>query len=96
MCEIGWDIHDIEYNQNNLTVFNGDLIMPGFKNRPVGRIGLVKNSVGKDFDGKLHYLCLEYEIKEEGECLQNFSRKDLDLMCKLIINRIERCIVKEG
>lgn len=96
LCEIGWQIYDIEYDYTKSLVFSGDLIMPGFKNKPDGRIKLVKNCVGENFDGKFHYLCLEYEIKEEEKCLQNFSRKDVDLMCKLIINRIERCMVKEG
>lgn len=96
LLEIGWEIYDVDYDCNITTVFGGDLIMPGFKNKPIGRIRLVKNCAGRDFDGKLHYLCIEYEIKEEEKCLQNFSRKDVDLMYKLIINRIERCIVKEG
>jgi hypothetical protein len=96
LLEVGWDIYDIDYDVNSLTVFNGKLIMPGYNNRPVGRIGLVKNCAGKDFDGKLHYLCVEYEYNYENKDGQNgfaqgvFTREDIDSMRTIIINRIQR------
>jgi hypothetical protein len=92
LLEVGWNIHDINYDINSLTVFNGDLIMPGYNNRPVGRIGLVKNCAGKDFDGKLHYLCVEYEYNyKNDEFAQGaFAREDINLMQTIIINRIQR------
>jgi hypothetical protein len=92
LLEIGWEIYDIEYDCRKQIVFNGDLIMPKYSNRPVGRIGLVKNTTGKEFDGKLHYLTVEYEFNEKDKGLENFSRSDVDIMRKMIINRIERCI----
>jgi hypothetical protein len=69
--------------------------MPKYSNKPIGRIVLVKNTTGKDFDGKLHYLTVEYEFNEKDKSLGNFSREDVDIMRKMIINRIERCIIKE-
>lgn len=95
LLEIGWEIYDIEYDCRRQIVFNGDLIMPKYSNKPIGRIGLVKNATGKDFDGKLHYLTVEYEFNEKDKSLANFSREDVDIMSKTIINRIERCIIKE-
>ena len=96
LLEIGWEIYDIEYDHRRQTVFNGYLIMPKYSNGPVGRISLVKNITGKEFDGKLHYLIVEYEFDEKGKSLENFSRVDVDIMCKMIIDRIERCVIKEG
>lgn len=95
LLEVGWDICDINYDNNNSIVFNGYLVMPGYANKPTGRISLVKNCKGKDFDGKLHYLSIEYEFSENDKKPENFSRIDVDIMNKIIINRIERCIVKE-
>lgn len=95
LLEIGWEIYDIEYDCRRQIVFNGDLIMPKYSNKPIGRIGLVKNATGKEFDGKLHYLSVEYEFSEKDNGLGNFSRADVDIMRKAIINRIERCIIKE-
>ena len=96
LLEIGWEIYDIEYDHRRQTDFNGYLIMPKYSNGPVGRISLVKNTTGKEFDGKLHYLIVEYEFDEKGKSLENFSRVDVDIMCKMIIDRIERCVIKEG
>ena len=94
LLEIGWEIYDIEYDHRRQTVFNGDLIMPKYINKPIGRISLIKNAVGKEFDGKLHYLNVEYEFSEKDKSLENFSRADVDIMYKMIINRIKRCVIK--
>jgi hypothetical protein len=95
LLEIGWEIYDIEYDCRRQVVFNGDLIMPKYSNKPIGRIALVRNATGKDFNEKLHYLTVEYEFNEKDKSLENFSRVDVNIMCKMIINRIERCIIKE-
>lgn len=91
LLQVGWNIQDINYDNNGLTVFDGDLAMPG-SNKLIGRIGLVRNCAGKDFDGKLHYLCVEYEYNYNGtdDATSVFTRKDVDLMNSIIINRIQR------
>lgn len=91
LLQAGWNICDINYDVNGLTVFDGNLTMPG-SNKQIGRIGLVKNCAGKDFDGKLHYLCVEYEYNYNGidDATSVFTRKDVDLMNSIIINRIQR------
>lgn len=96
LLEIGWEIYDIEYDNRRQTVFNGDLIIPKYSNKPTGRIGLVRNATGKEFDDKLHYLIVEYEFSEKDKGLGDFSRVDVDIMSKTIINRIERCVIKEN
>ena len=96
LIEVGWNIYDVDYDDNKLTVCNGDLIMPGCNNKPIGRMWLVRNCAGKGFDGKIYYLCVEYKYEYENEDSQNefargaFTREDIDLMHDIIINRIQR------
>lgn len=95
--EIGWHIYDIEYNYGRTLVFNVDLVSPGCKNKPKGRISLLRSVVDQklNYICKLHYICIEYEFNNGTPSLEDFTRKDVDLMVKLIIYRVKDCIIKE-